>query len=342
MKYKLLSVNTPGIRINIGDYIQALASAQFLPRIDGFVDREALDSYNDEDTKVVLNGWFMHKPEHWPPSKCIVPLFIAFHLNPFTNGKMLTSTGLEYFKSKEPIGCRDTYTRDLLLKNNIKAYFSGCVTLTLGRNFYTNNKEDKCYFVDPIVSIKWNKLGLLKNLVLYFFLKYKIDKLSPKISFGKRNKGIRRKVRLVSFYLEYSKYFTDDTIFNAEYIEHESVDFSIKFPSDEMLLREAENLVRKYSRARLVVTSRIHCALPCLGLETPVIYIDGITDPRSATRLDGLKELFNVLKWDKNHLWADFNFTKKISISNPPQNKKSWKPLCDNIAQRITDFISQK
>ena len=39
MKYKLLAVSTER-EVNIGDYIQALASAQFLPHIDGFIQRE--------------------------------------------------------------------------------------------------------------------------------------------------------------------------------------------------------------------------------------------------------------------------------------------------------------
>lgn len=41
MQYKLLSVE--GEReTNIGDYIQALASRQFLPHVDGFINREEL------------------------------------------------------------------------------------------------------------------------------------------------------------------------------------------------------------------------------------------------------------------------------------------------------------
>lgn len=47
MKYKLLSIKGQG-GVNIGDYIQALASSQFLPQIDGFIDRERLKDYNSE------------------------------------------------------------------------------------------------------------------------------------------------------------------------------------------------------------------------------------------------------------------------------------------------------
>ena len=72
MKYKLLSVSKSPklVGINIGDYIQALAAAQFYPHIDGFIDRdEDLKDYDGEPCKVIMNGWNMHNPENWPPSK---------------------------------------------------------------------------------------------------------------------------------------------------------------------------------------------------------------------------------------------------------------------------------
>lgn len=42
MKYKLLGMSTEE-SLNIGDYIQALASSQFYPQIDGFIQREELE-----------------------------------------------------------------------------------------------------------------------------------------------------------------------------------------------------------------------------------------------------------------------------------------------------------
>lgn len=80
MNYKLLSVSTEG-QVNIGDYIQALASKQFLPHLDGFIQREELKGYNEEECKVIMNGWYMHHPENWPPSNKIIPLYVAFHIN---------------------------------------------------------------------------------------------------------------------------------------------------------------------------------------------------------------------------------------------------------------------
>jgi hypothetical protein len=71
MKYKLLSAHTEKT-VNIGDYIQALASLQFLPSFDGFVEREGLNSYSEEECTVIMNGWFMHNPnlDSWP----IIPI----------------------------------------------------------------------------------------------------------------------------------------------------------------------------------------------------------------------------------------------------------------------------
>src|SRR5262249_33119050 len=51
----------------------------------------------------------------------------------------------------------------------------------------------------------------------------------------------------------------------------------------------AQQLLKLYSSAKLVITSRLHCALPCVAFGTPVILLRrGIeSDPRFA----GLREL---------------------------------------------------
>ena len=58
-----------------------------------------------------------------------------------------------------------------------------------------------------------------------------------------------------------------DVIVNSEKIEH--------YINDERdhnaLMTLAKNLLNKYASAKLVITSRIHCAIPCLSLGTPVL-----------------------------------------------------------------------
>ena len=76
---------------NAGDYIQSLAAAQYLPRVDKYLNREKLSEYKGEPVKLIMNGWFMHQPECWPPSKQIFPLLTSFHINAEANDKMLKS-----------------------------------------------------------------------------------------------------------------------------------------------------------------------------------------------------------------------------------------------------------
>ncbi len=107
---------------NLGDEIQSIAAQRFLPRVDAWVDRERLDEFQaSAPHKIILNGWFLHRPEHWPPSPSLHPLVTSFHLTrqmvAGANLKMippsatvLSGQGLEFLKRHEPIGARDLDT----------------------------------------------------------------------------------------------------------------------------------------------------------------------------------------------------------------------------------------
>ena len=89
MKKGLLVVGTED-GLNIGDYIQAVAAEQFFDHIDLYLEREKLDEYDGEPVKIIMNGWYMHHPNHWPPAVNIKPLFVAFHINSEPKKKILT------------------------------------------------------------------------------------------------------------------------------------------------------------------------------------------------------------------------------------------------------------
>ena len=68
---------------NLGDFIQSLAAKQVLKKSKILeIDRDELHDYKGQKAALVMNGWFMKKPENWPPSNQIEPLFVSFHLNP--------------------------------------------------------------------------------------------------------------------------------------------------------------------------------------------------------------------------------------------------------------------
>ena len=127
---------------NIGDYVQTKAVLDIVGSINAkILDRESLNNYNENKIKTIINGWFMENPKNWPPSNKIKPLFVSFHINPAIKEELLKKESIEYFKKNEPIGCRDVYTRNILLEKGIKAYYSSCVTTTLSRNNYLKEND---------------------------------------------------------------------------------------------------------------------------------------------------------------------------------------------------------
>lgn len=337
MKNKLLGVNAPHF-INIGDYVQALASSQFYPSIDGFIQREGLKEYEGEDAKIVMNGWYMHYPIHWPPSDKIHPLFVAFHINVSRKDKLLSPESIAYLKKHEPIGCRDTYTRDLLLEKGVDAYFSGCMTLTLGYKYKSNRRNNKIYFVDPYVNVSKEFSYYIPKIPFFLYKFRKIAKISKKW-YGKLS--VQGLVKSTLFLQSYSNLFDEETLVNSEFVSQAA---KKGWPeTDEELLTLAERLVKQYAEAGLVVTSRIHCALPCLGLETPVLFTNNKEPSEfSACRFGGLKELFNVIEWDNNSLRPLFPLKGKLSLNNHPENKKDWIPLAQKLIGRVKNFFKEE
>ena len=129
MKYGLLTTSS----FNIGDEIQCLAAFRFLPRVDYLVHRERTDVFKSEEpVSVIMNHWWLWDWKHFPPSACIDPLFVSFHLQyRLRNDRFLNGKVQRYFKAHEPIGCRDNGTAEFLSSKGINAYFSGCMTTTL-------------------------------------------------------------------------------------------------------------------------------------------------------------------------------------------------------------------
>ena len=337
MKYKLLSIRGHK-ECNIGDYIQALASSQFLPSLDGFVNREKLKEYDGDECKMIMNAWYLHDSTQWPPSDKIKPLFVAVHFNSSVMDSLLSDESIAYLKKHAPIGCRDYYTAEHLKNNGVDSYFSACMTLTLGQKYKSVEKDDKCYFVDPSFKTDRNYRTLLINLIYLIFNWCKINHIAKK--YPKKQGFFKKRLGLVAFFRAYKEFFTEETLLDAEYICQQNTDYKNNFPTDEARLKEAERLVKLYSRAKLVVTSRIHCALPCLGLETPVIFTDLATKRLADTcRFSGLRELFQVMDWKDGKLIPEFTINKKISIYNIPENKTTWKKHSEHLIKTCQDFV---
>lgn len=300
---------------NYGDDIQTIAAGKLLPSIDYYLDRENLNLVNvNEKLKVILNGWFMENPLNWPPVKNINPLFISFHITHQNKSDrvLINKTHYNYFKKYEPIGCRDYHTLNLFNKIGIKAYFSGCITLTLKNQFKEIDRNEEILLIDPLNSKIPNKLQkkIINNIIP--------DSIKNKI----------------------------------QYISHFHNDIKDNFSR----LQYVENLIEKYSKAHLIVTSRIHAALPALALNTPVLFLDlGFNSYNDRNRFGGLLQHFYTLSneffpflgedltskiYRKLHLYNLFYDSKKINFDwdTPPKPPKEIKIISEKIENKVKAF----
>src|SRR5690606_3725036 len=96
--------------------------------------------------------------------------------------------------------------------------------------------------------------------------------------------------------------------------------------SDEEKFEMADDILKKYAKAKLVITSRIHCALPCLAMGTPVIFLNGFSDPLDTSRFEGILELFNRVDIDVNTgVWTtNFQLEDKIDKHTMVKNLDNY------------------
>ena len=233
---------------NLGDPIQTLAQLGLLPECHVQAKRDHLHEFvSARRTVLLMDGWFSHLPENWPPSKHVEPLFVSFHIAP-QHAQLAADRHFDYFKRVEPIGCRDLHTVRLFENLGIQALFSGCLTLSLQNAMPARTKS--VYLVDT--------------------------HLAPPDASGYPPCYPEALAKLVP------KRILDE----AEYIEH---DAPRQYRNDHVYkLNRARDLIDAYSRARLVITSRLHCALSCLALGTPVVFLNRTV--KSDPRFDGYRD----------------------------------------------------
>ena len=273
---------------NLGDFIQSEAVKQYFKnQIIQELDRDQLHIYKGPKVFVFMNGWFMEKPSNWPPSNNINPFFVSFHLNPASKKMMLSKTGVKYLKKYQPIGCRDTYTQKILSNCGIESYFSACLTLTLKRyNFVPKNtKRQGILVISPmerLISKNFDESGFSLRTVL------------NKIKNLKKNRQYLKAMKRLNSFLSKQKdpaYFKSQLLDPKKFSEKERSNFAIEQLKD-------------IAKAKLVITSRIHSALPAVAFETPVLFIsDGLEHINQKSRLQGMELFFPIINSKDLNKW---------------------------------------
>jgi hypothetical protein len=179
----------------------------------------------------------------------------------------------DYYRQHQPIGCRDRATVEKLEKIGVEAYFSGCLTLTLRNPYGPEDRGDYAVVVD----------AHLENDGAY-------PPSTPAL--------LKRLV-------------PQPILKNAIYVEQEVSDrYAFNFAHKTA---RALELLDLYAKAKVVITTRLHCALPCLALGTPVVFMH--RNYESDIRFDGYREFLKGYSLDATSADIDWDAPRPMDIS---------------------------
>jgi lipopolysaccharide biosynthesis glycosyltransferase len=233
-----------------------------------------------DNTWLVCNGWFMHTNYRgemdFPFPASVNPIFLSFHVN---NPDVLTPEVAENLKQYEPIGCRDWTTVYRLHDFGVKAFFSGCLTTTVGQVLPSADSQGK------------KRVAIVET-------QYNVEKLRG--------------------------WEIEDFCQVGDYVR----DFSLVEG-----IKDAKDMLELYAPFSKVITSRLHCYLPCRSMGLPVEF-----KPRnlSDVRFEGLLDLdevaFNKIRHGiENKL--ERMLTEIFSGKSRDEVMQVWQEICaDDVA----------
>ena len=157
-----------------------------------------------KNTWLISNGWFMHRPYlgqvDFPYPENINPIMISFHIQ--DAGVMNEQVAAE-LKKFGPIGCRDWTTVYRLRDYGVPAFFSGCVTTTVGQVL------PKARLAGKIPKLAVVEAGLKWTKFRYFFMwKWFYIQIGDYVRRFTLVEGIEDARKMLAKYASYGKVIT--------------------------------------------------------------------------------------------------------------------------------------
>lgn len=123
---------------------------------------------------------------------------------------------------------------------------------------------------------------------------------------------------------------------NREIVEitHDVNPEEIEMESFEKRMQNVEELLKTYQAAHLVLTNRLHVALPCIAIGTPVILVH--KEKFETDRLGTYLQYVNS--------YSDLEFEQldiKELIENPKENSKEYLNIRNFLVEKCEEFINK-
>lgn len=126
------------------------------------------------------------------------------------------------------------------------------------------------------------------------------------------------------------EYIKSLKVYNFSKIIYTHHNFNLKLPHFKRF-KMAKNLLDKYARAKLVISTRLHAALPCLALNTPIIFVN----KRFDIRFYGLYEFLNTVGINSK---GTFEIKVKLNENNYVVNPKEYLEYSKKLKQLLTNI----
>jgi hypothetical protein len=269
---KMFGVLSYSTSINLGDEIQSLAVINLLKSNNKvhsyYVDRDtknitsvdptlSIDANNLPTINTIYSGWFDGDYCNFPPNATVNPLFISFHINETV--KDSTYAAIESHKINFNSLCRQSLIP-----------------------YYAQYSPILCRDNHTVTKLK----GIDVNASFGGCLTSTLD--VSLFSDGSEKKH----VYIVDVDTDSYDDIPQDIQKSSIHVTHVNTSKDINERLDL-----ATDLLKKYANAKLVITSRLHCVLPCIAFGTPVIFM--YKQWKTDCRFDGLNEFMCIYGRDK-------------------------------------------
>ncbi|MBQ8149175.1 MAG: polysaccharide pyruvyl transferase family protein [Clostridia bacterium] len=280
---------------NIGDDIQCVAAEQFLPQVDVELDREFLHEVeSDEPIACIMNGWWLHRKWNWPPANCLRPLFVAYHYADYE-----------------------------------KAQFYGHYL----KNQFIDNGLGMEYFKawGPVGCRDSNTHELMQKLGIDSWFSGCMTLTLPQMEKIPQEKKYICFVDLNPRAAQPLMEKAADEGIEVRTMTHAITPYAPEVPWSERSAK-AKELLTIYQNATCVVTSRLHCALPCLALGTPVLLV--------RPDLDNIR--FQPFTQWLHTATVDDALEGRVDYSfiDPPANNGGHIPTREKLIETCKNFIA--
>lgn len=258
-------------------------------------------------------------------------------------------------KKHQPIGARDIKTMEMMRAHGIDSYFSGCLTLTLGKEYMQSPPihDGNVYIVDPYYEIGGDMslphLIRYSNMIWYTIKHLKAArKLKDRFIrtrhsiFWRFSDKLDKIICAANFYHIYSQRFDDDILFNAKYV---SAIVSSELSNEEKFAI-ADKMLKDYANAKFVITSRLHVSFPCIAVGTKNVFvIPSLKNEekdvlRYSGRLGGLDDTVNVMELNSGKLIdKTIPLPEKIMMNNLPLNQDGYLKYKTSLEEIVDAFV---